>query len=136
MDNNKIIEKIINNIELSELINDPFDHKFVTNVLPADFFKEILLNLPARTEYPNLFESGRVGKDYSKERYLLNLNDQNIIQNFSDEKKLFIKKLITIFTSSKIFESVSKQFFMILKNRFQNFSEEEKNLYGKNNFKI
>lgn len=136
MDNNRIIEEIINNIESSELINDPFDHKFVSNVLPQDFYKEILLNLPTKTEYPNLFESGRVGKDYSKERYLLNLSDQSIIQNFSDEKQLFIKKLINIFTSSKIFQSVSKQFFRTLKKRFQNFSEKEKNLYGENNFKF
>ena len=136
MNSQKITDKIITNIESSDLLYEPFVHKFVENVLPQEFYEEILLNLPEKSDYPNLLESGRVGKDYSKERYLLDLGDKNVIQKFSNEKKIFVEKLIEIFLSPRIFQSVSKIFFSTLKNRFQNFSDEEKKLYGENNFKF
>lgn len=136
MNTAEITNQIIKNIELSKLYIEPFDHKFVENVLPKDFYKEILDNLPEKSDYPNLLESGRVGKDYSKERYLLDLGNKSVIDSLSYEKKLFLNKLIDIFLSPKIFQAVSKIFFLTLQNRFKNFSDEEKKLYGENNFKF
>ena len=37
MDTKEIIKQIINNIDKSMLINEPFAHKFVENVLPFNF---------------------------------------------------------------------------------------------------
>jgi len=132
----EITNQVIKNIEAANFSEEPFDHKFVENVLPKDFYQEILESLPEKSDYPNLLESGRVGQEYSKERYLLDLGDKSIIDKLPNDKKLFLNKLIDIFLSPKIFQSVSKIFFLTLKKRFQNFSDDEKKLYGENNFKF
>ena len=45
MNSQEIIDKVIINIESSDLFYEPFAHKFVENVLPKGFYEEILLNV-------------------------------------------------------------------------------------------
>lgn len=48
----------------------PFTHIIVDDFFPAEFYDQFRSSLPALDGYESLVESGRVGGDYSPERYI------------------------------------------------------------------
>ena len=80
-----MIDHLLNSISQTELKKDPFDYKFVKNIFPDEFYHNLINNLPEKTEYTPINESGTVNKNYSSERFMFDLNYENI-------KKLSIKK--------------------------------------------
>jgi len=51
----------------------PFAHIYVQDVFPSDFYRQIRANLPPKSAYSVLAESGRVSKEYPDTRYVLKL---------------------------------------------------------------
>ena len=51
----------------------PFAHIYVQDVFPPDFYRQIRANLPPKSAYSVLAESGRVSKEYPDTRYVLKL---------------------------------------------------------------
>ena len=45
---NEIKQHIIDKILSSELLNHPFDHKFVEDVFPINFYNDLLANIPGK----------------------------------------------------------------------------------------
>ena len=51
MTNDNIIDAIINNISKVDIIDEPFDHMFIQNIFPEDFYCELLDNIPKKKNY-------------------------------------------------------------------------------------
>ena len=129
---NHVIEKF----ESSELIHTPFDHKFVENVFPKDFYKKIISNIPSKSDFVPIVETGLVGKGYSPERFVFNLLDTQLIAKLDLERRNFFRSLLDIILSKELFISITSQFFNTLKKRIDNFSELEKKQLGTSDLKF
>lgn len=127
---------IIENILSTELIHNPFDHKFVENVFPSKFYDELLLNIPNKSDFIPITETGTVGKSYSPERYIFNLLDKQLIAKIDEGKRKFFKNLLDILLSKELFTSVTSQFSKAIDDRLANFTSTEKEKLGTSNFKF
>jgi hypothetical protein len=54
---------------------DPFAHFYVENVLPADYYQQLLNHLPGSDVYENLYEVTDLKLDHFRHRYQRDLND-------------------------------------------------------------
>ena len=46
-----MIDQVIKNIKDTELSEEPFEHKFVNEVFPKEFYKNLIDNLPHKKDY-------------------------------------------------------------------------------------
>jgi len=65
----------IRQIEAAPVRREPFDHVYVENVFPADFYDELLRQLPPTESFRRLNETGRVSAAYSGSRFCLFRDD-------------------------------------------------------------
>lgn len=54
---------------------DPFPHYYLENVLPADYYEQLLNHLPGSEVYENLYEVTDLKLDHFRHRYQRDLND-------------------------------------------------------------
>ena len=113
IDNNLVKKHIINKIKKSELFDYPFAHKFVENIFPMEIYNNLLQSLPDKSFYTPITEKGlvdspgrNVGKDYSPQRFVIDL-DSKSIEVLPKEKKNFLKDLIQILISPELFTIIS-----------------------------
>jgi hypothetical protein len=125
MDKN-IAHNIIENIYKSEVIEQPFPHKFVTNVFPSDFYRELLQHIPEISSYKPINSTGAVGSTYSNERFILNYTENNEINLLNENTKFFFKKLKEILFSEKLFNSVTSSFSKTLDSHLLDLDDMQK----------
>jgi len=133
---NEIKNYVIEKIKSSEIIHTPFEHKFVENVFPEDFYEKLILNIPNKSDYVPILETGIVGKEYSPERFIFDLLDRQLIEKLDLERINFFRSLLDIIRSKELFNSVTSQFFNTIKKRVADFSEIEKEQFGTSDFKF
>ncbi len=132
----EVRQHVMEKIESAELLSDPFDHKFVENVFPEDFYQELIKNTPEKSHYTPIVETGSVSPGYSPERFIFNLFDKKLIDKLDQKRKIFLEALIKVLVSDKFFSSVTTQFSKAIDNRLRNFSEEEKERFGTSDFRF
>ncbi len=130
-----MIDQVIKNIKDTELSEEPFEHKFVNEVFPKEFYKNLIDNLPHKKDYMPLTNTGTVSKNHPLERFVFFLNLENI-NKLEKIKKEPLLELIKIFTSPIFFNTVTDQFKNVIRNRIKNFSQYEIDLLGKDKFEF
>ncbi len=130
-----MIDQVIKNIKDTELSEEPFEHKFVNEVFPKEFYKNLIDNLPHKKDYMPLTNTGTVSKNHPLERFVFFLNLENI-NKLEKIKKEPLLELIKIFTSPIFFNTVTDQFKNVIRNRIKNFSQYEVDLLGKDKFEF
>ena len=130
----QIRDHIIKKISSSPLITEPFGHKFIENIFPENYYKDLLLNLPSQSYYIPITKTGSVPSNYSPERFIFNLLDKENMNKLDQENKVFLGELVNILLSKELFLSVTSDFSIIIDNRLNNLSEHEKKKIGTNNF--
>jgi len=135
MDSDNLLQNsIISNISDSDLIKDPFSHKFVKDIFPKDFYSEFINTIPSKDLYVPIIDTGTVTKNYSPERYIFNLLDKKERDKLGKEENIFFEQLLKTCLSDKLFTSVTSQFSSTIDNRLSNLSPEEIELFGKSDF--
>ena len=130
-----MIDHLLNSISQTELKKDPFDYKFVKNIFPDEFYHDLINNLPEKTEYTPINESGTVNKNYSSERFMFDLNYENI-KKLSIKKQEILSNLLNVFRSRKFFDVIANNFKDVISKRISEFNDYEKQLIGTDNFKF
>ena len=128
-----MIDYILDKIKKAELKENPFEYKFINNIFPKDYFEELIKNLPTKNDYIAINKTGAVKSNYSAERYVFNLNYENI-GKLENAKKNTLNELLKVFTSPIFFNEVCKVFQKTLIDRISNFSDFEKKTFGHKNF--
>ena len=111
-DINSVKAHIIEKIFLSKLITNPFDHKYVSDIFPLEFFNTLLENIPEKSNYTPIIKTGTVSNDYSPERFIFNLLESDDIEKLSQERKHFFND----FNCSK--DQTLKKFSEVKKIKF------------------
>ena len=127
---------LIRNIESSELLDKPFVHKFVENVFPESVYNELINNIPNKSCYVPIIDTGTVKKGYSADRYVLNLQDIKLINKLKYKQRLFFNNLLNTIISNELFNSVTLGFSKTIDERLKNLSEIEKQKLGTSNYKF
>ena len=143
MINNNLVKKhIINKIKKSELFDYPFAHKFVENIFPIEFYNNLLQNLPDKSFFTPIYEKGlvdsparNVGKDYSPERFVIDLDPKDL-EILPKENKNFLKNLIQILISPELLLTTSSQFRLAINDVIKNFTEKQKRDWGTENIEF
>ena len=133
-DYNQIKKHLIDKILSSELLHNPFDHKFIEDVFPHYFYNNLLANIPDKSDFVPINKTGKVSSNYSPERFTFNFQQKDIINNLEFSKKTFFHNLFKILTSQDLFTSVTSQFSKTIDTRLRNLSEAEKEICGAPNF--
>ena len=131
-----LTNSLVRNIKSSELLDKPFAHKFVENVFPESVYNELINNIPNKSCYVPIFDTGTVKKGYSADRYVFNLQDKKLINKLEYKKKLFFNNLLKAIISNELFNSVTLGFSKTIDERLNNFSETEKQKLGTSNYKF
>ena len=130
-----MIEEILNNVTKTKNSSDPFEHKFIKNIFPENFYKTLITNLPHIDDYTPINQTGSVDKNYSPERFIFDLNLENI-NKLDKPKQEALIRLVQVFTSPIFFKVVSNEFKKTIQDRINNFSDHEIELLGKDNHKF
>ena len=93
-----MIDEVITRITNTDLSNDPFEHKFIKEIFPKNFYEKLIENLPNKEDYTPINQTGTVSKNYPPERFVFNLNLENI-NKLENSKKEPLMGLIKIFSS-------------------------------------
>ena len=136
MNTEKIIEQLTKNISKSEIINEPFVHKYVEDVFPKDFYLNLLANIPEKDDYTAINKTGTVSPNYNDERFIFNFLNESDFKKLNDNQKLFFDELKKILFSKNLFETVTSNFKITLDKRIKNLSEQEKVSFGFPNLKF
>ena len=130
MNTEKILEQLTNNISKSEIVKEPFAHKYIEDVFPKDFYLSLLENIPKKNNYTAINKTGTVSPDYNDERFIFNFLDQNDNIKLTDTQKIFFKEIEKILFSKNLFETVTSNFKLTLDENLKNLSEQEKTSFG------
>ncbi len=130
-----MIDEILNNFKNSQLHKEPFWYKSVSNIFPKNYYDRLVSDLPEINSYKPINKTGTVSKNYPDERFVFDLNYENI--NALDEKrKKTLTELITVFTNPTFFNVISYEFKETIDNRISSFNDYEKENIGINNFQF
>ena len=102
-----LTNSLVRNIKSSELLDKPFAHKFVENVFPENVYNELINNIPDKSCYVPIIDTGTVKKGYSADRYVFNLQDKKLINKLEYKQKLFFNNLLKAIISNELFNSVN-----------------------------
>ena len=130
-----MIDEVIARITKTDLAVEPFEHKFVKEIFPENFYEKLIKNLPNKEDYISLTKTGAVSKNHPLERLVFFLNLENV-NKLEDSKKEPLMELIKIFASPKFFKTISNEFKNTINERIKNFTDYEINLLGKDKFKF
>jgi len=130
-----MINEVIARITKTNLSVDPFEHKFVKEIFPKNFYEKLIGNLPNKKDYIPLTKTGTVSKNHPLERFVFFLNLENV-NKLENSKKETLMELIKIFASPIFFKTVSNEFKNTINERINNFTDYEINLLGKERFEF
>lgn len=130
-----LTESLIKNISASKLLNEPFDHKFVKNIFPKEMYENFLENIPDKSLYTKITDTGSVSENYSPERYIFNF-EKSKMDLLNSSQKVFFQELLNSVLSKDLFTSVTSQFSGAIQERMKNFSNHEKDQFGTSNFEF
>jgi len=128
-----MIDEVITKITKTDLSVEPFEHKFVKEIFPKNFYEKLIEKLPNKEDYTPLTKTGTVSKNHPLERLVFFLNLENV-NKLEDSKKEPLMELIKIFASPKFFKTISNEFKNTINERIKNFTDYEINLIGKDKF--
>jgi hypothetical protein len=69
------LDHLIHRLRAVQVECDPFPHYYVENVFPADYYQELLHNLPAGSVYENLYEVTDLKLDHFRHRDQRDMNE-------------------------------------------------------------
>ena len=127
--------EIIQTVKKNEVIHHPFPHMNIINFFDENFYLKLLQSLPNKEEYVQINKTDSVSDKYPDERFVFDLNKETL-NNLDKFKQETLLKIIKCFTSIEFFNSTTSKFSDTIQKRINNFSEKEKNLFGKTNFKF
>jgi len=130
-----MIDEVIARITKTDLAVEPFEHKFVKEIFPENFYEKLIKNLPNKADYISLTKTGAVSKNHPLERFVFFLNLENV-NKLENPKKEPLMELINIFASPIFFKTVSNEFKNTINERIQNFTDYEISLFGKDKFEF
>ena len=125
---NDLKEQFSNKINEAVIDDNPFDHLYIENFFEDNLYTKILSNIPNVDKFQKILDTGLVGKNYSPERYIFNLQKDIIV--LEQEQQDFWNKVTNAFSSPEFWKSVSTKFAHTIKERFANLSKEEKKVFG------
>jgi len=131
----EFLNYICNSINNSKLEEEPFSHLYIKNFFDNNFYKNLLQSLPKKEEYKQLNKTASVSDNYPEERYIFDITPTSLNQ-LEDSKKLVFQKIVNGFLSTDFFNIIIKKFKTTIDERIKNFSPEEIELFGKDNFKF
>ena len=102
-------QNICSSIDKSTLYDDPFYHLYINNFFRNEFYLNILKYLPTKDQYMQINKTKSVDKNYSDERYILNITPDTF-KTFHPEQKSFFGQVVTSLMSVDFFNSVTKKF--------------------------
>ncbi len=128
-----MINEFIDNFKSTKNDDYPFSHKIVSNIFPKIFYEKLINNLPSIDEYTPIVKTGRVSANYPAERYIFEINKDNVSKLDIDKQKVF-NQIIELFTHPQFFNVISGEFKETINKRIAEFNDEEKKKFGSNNF--
>lgn len=112
-----VYEHVIYQILNTPMNDYPFEHLYVKDVFPKDFYQQILVNLPTTEEYTCIEKLGRVSKGSYLERFLYPL-DKEKIENLPQEKKEFWQNFMNMFMGEEFKQVATHLFEDIMQKKF------------------
>ena len=103
------IHNICNSIEKSTLYDNPFYHLYINNFFTNEFYLNILKYLPTKDQYIQINKTNSVSKNYSDERFILNITPDTF-KIFYPEQKNFFRQVVSSLMSVEFFNSVIRKF--------------------------
>ena len=102
-------QNICNSIEQSTLYDNPFYHLYINNFFTNGFYLNILKYLPTKDQYIQINKTNFVSKNYSDERFVLNITPDTF-KIFYPEQKSFFREVVSSLMSLEFFNSVIRKF--------------------------
>ena len=131
-----LLDQLINSFIDSKNIEDPFPHKFIENIFPLSFYDDLLNNIPDKSLYTPIKDTGSVGADYPDERFIFNFTDKKDSSKLLNQQKLFFDNLTKVLFAKELFQAVTSSFRKTLQLRINTFSDTEKRLFDFPNLKF
>lgn len=100
---------ICDSIKKSQLYEFPYYHLYINDFFTKEFYLNILRYLPSRDQYIQINKTNSVSKNYSDERYIINITPDTF-RNFYPEQKLFFSEVVTSLMSVDFFNSIINKF--------------------------
>lgn len=69
------LHHFVDRLREAKVVLDPYPHFCLDNILPDDYYREVLENLPANTSYENLYEVTTLKLDHFRHRDQRDMND-------------------------------------------------------------
>jgi hypothetical protein len=105
----------IERIRSANVRTDPFPHIFVEEVFPKDFYAEIQRNRLPDESYCPLVSTGRVGSQYSPERFCYMPSQQSAVTDAASSR--FWQELFSTFNDADFFNAWMERFASYLQKR-------------------
>ena len=102
-------QNICKSIEKSILYDNPFYHLYINNFFTNEFYLNILKYLPTKEQYIQINKTNSVSKNYSDERFILNITPDTF-KIFYPEQKSFFSQVVSSLMSVEFFNSVIRKF--------------------------
>ena len=100
---------ICQSVEKSILYDQPFFHLYINKFFSSEFYTNLQKYLPVKDQYIQINKTNSVSKDYSPERYILNITPETF-NIFYPEQKIFFGKVITSLMSLEFYNSITDKF--------------------------
>ncbi|MBT6273701.1 MAG: hypothetical protein HOI95_06170, partial [Chromatiales bacterium] len=111
------IEHARNAIANATLHTDPFDHIYVENVFPEDFYATLQANLPDTQFYDRLADTPRVSPNYNRERYVISSTLSSLNKLPGAQRDFWLEFLRAMYVQS-FAHSVLTKFGPTIQTRF------------------
>ena len=132
----EIISQLIQNTSDIKIDHEPFDHKFIENIFPKEFYLDLIQNIPKKIYYTPINEGKTVDPNYADERFIFNFTEKKDLEKLEDKQIKFFQDLQKILFSPLFFNSITSMFKQTLDNRLLNLNESEKKLIDFPNLKF
>jgi hypothetical protein len=113
---------LVQAVDGAPLRNTPFDHIYMENVFPADFYREILEKLPAAEKYHPLYHHAALRADGSSTRQRMYLYPENLWR-LPYAQRVIWRKIATALCSRELENAFKRKFRTALEDRFQQEAE-------------
>ena len=105
--------------------NYPFEHIYVQDVFPSEFYHSLLSNLPEKEHYSSIEKLGRVSKGHYLERSLFPLVEESI-HLLPIEKKTFWLNFLNMFASKEFEQAALFVFADLIEEKFGSLATQPK----------
>jgi len=109
-------------IDAAPLRESPFDHIRLDNIFPADFYRDLLANLPAAGQYHPLFHRDAMTAEGSSTRMRMYLYPE-LLWRLPRAQRQIWRKISTALMSKELELAFKRKFRDALEDRFQQSAE-------------